>query len=224
MNFKNWYEGLSNFAYIPGGNIDDTDHKVLSKGKTKSLLEKQLAQSTGYNFNIIVGTFPGSPSKVAYLNKVIEYCKENNIPLENHITFAKSSSTGHPLTAWMLLHTIGHAILNQPNRSQVYRILDKILEKVSKIYTDEGSYVNDKAKYFKFKSALNTSANMKPTAKGDVPGIANKEEFAYELLAEYLWHGKIRIDPVYQHLALELEQLFDGLLKSCVGYIIMDYD
>jgi hypothetical protein len=100
------------------GYFSNTDVALLSNQKSSKTLENKL-KNVGYNFNILI--FESSvdddrrnvspPSN--YIRKINNYIRSNNITLENHITYVKNGSSGDPLTPWMILHTLGHAVAEE---------------------------------------------------------------------------------------------------------------
>lgn len=216
MNFKEFIEmSLKNYRVEPNG-FEPVDVKVMLNPATQRNLEARLKTSTNFDFNILLLGFDYSLGKDQFLAHVMDYMKKENIPLENHITFAKNGSTGEPLTAWMIPHTIGHAIsfYNKSIFIKILRIIEDICEKRFSNYKTAVLPINLAASLFKFRSARVTAAGK--VAKQT---LLNFEELICDLVAEYLTYGKIRADvPVNQ-----IEELIHGVLSDCVGKIITDF-
>ena len=225
MRFKSFIEmALKNYRLGPfdddenfyARKINARDEKVVSHSKTYRQLERVLKTSTNFDFNIIIGQPPAS--KYGYSqNGVRQFVKDiaakENIPLQNHITFVKSSSTGDVLTSWMILHNIGHAILDNDNQvgNQAMITISKLLSQLeTRTNANEKSRVADLVKLFNFRSA-----REKPNKIIDIG------ELVFELMAEYLWHGKIRFsesNPIIQ----EIEKELHNSLAAAVGTIVLD--
>lgn len=214
------------------GKFSRKDKIIISHPKTARVLEEKLKRSK-YNFNILLIeknsnvqlTFTPTSSRPilkGYPNQIENYMKENNLQKENHITFVKLSTTGHLLTPWMILHNIGHAITDHlsQKRSSFYEKLDRLAYDVYDIYQQ----------IFLFQSAASRK-------------VEDSAELTHELIAEYLWHGKIRVNNKFndknialyageehikalwadrEHLISQAEEYIDKCLKECVGEIIYD--
>jgi len=214
------------------GKFSKKDKIIISHPKTARILEEKLKKSK-YNFNILLieknsnvqVTFSPTSSRPilkGYPDQIENYMKENNLQKENHITFVKLGTTGHLLTPWMILHNLGHAITDHlsKNRSSAYEKLDRLAYDIYDIYPQ----------VFLFQSA--TSRKVEDSA-----------ELTHELIAEYLWHGKIRVNNNFnekniklytgdeytkalwsdrEHLISQAEEYIDECLKECVGEIIYD--
>ncbi len=200
------------------------DRKAVHSSVIQNKLAQVLQTSTGYNFNIIFlerGLGYQDDSEVDYVKSVQRYCLEQGIVLPGHITFAKNSSSGDPLSPWMILHTVGHALGNFDK--QLFSSINNIL---TNLYLEQGfgrsarfttkvsAYM---CQFFQFKSAK----------KEAVLGL---EELIYDLVAEYLWHGFIRWklpEGIYiknfGESVKEIEQIIHNSLGSAVGQIIVDF-
>ena len=213
-------------AGIEKGKFTRRDQILISRPKTFRELEERLKNSK-YNFNILmIEKNPDySYSKSSEINQlappyglggnhseIIEYLKENKIDFYNSITFIQRSSSGHLLTPWMILHRIGHAITTRiGNKNVDYKFYSIVRE-----YLPE-KFNNKILSIFEFKSAKDPKYS----------GI-NDAELIHEVIAEYLWNGKIRLSTSLgeqdkkecEQLIDELEKLVDELLKECVGKII----
>lgn len=233
MNFKQWLMqempmASYNVGYLRPDLTDDEKHSSLPTNvfnardrkamQTPAMVKKleQVLSRTGYKFNIIL--MEAKSNKSSFDKEVQEYIKEKNIQLPGHITYVKNSTTGHALTPWMMLHTIGHAIFND-NRDIYHSRLHKLLTSVDLLHINPASF-------FKFISARATD-NRK------VEGLS---ELIYELVAEYLWHGgKIRwqippdkqsypgIEKIGEYLVQKVTETIEELLQKSVGKIIYDF-
>lgn len=197
-----------------GGRFSHRDKILISHPRTSRILEEKL-KSSKYNFNILLMEkkqgyeFVYSANVKEYNDRIYEYMKENNLKIENHITFVKNATSGHLLTPWMILHTLGHAVTDHAYNFGS-ELVNAIKEKIrSWNELEVGSLKN----IFQFASIQ----------KGVVDST---DELLHELIAEYLWNGKIRINPNANNMVIEyvknLEDEIEKLLSSCVGSIIYD--
>jgi len=203
-----------------GGQTDEwdkfskRDKALISHPKTFKTLEDKLRKSS-FNFIILLIEQPLSKiynyrnRRSEYERQIRYYLSDNNINIQNSIVFAKDSTSGHLLTPWMILHTIGHALADSPY------FMDEIQNLVWEI---DGLSKDNVGKVFAFKSAKEYK-------------IPNRVELINELIAEFLWSGKIRINPEIVSLewaeeikskVLKLEEQIKDCLSLCVGKIIID--
>lgn len=181
------------------------DRLIITHPKTFRILEEKLKNSK-YNFNILLIESQKDSNKNEYMEHLIKFMKENNISQQNHITFAKNSTSGHLLTPWMILHTLGHAI-SEENDYYVTSEVINLLEPIKNIGINN---------IFNFKSA----EEIKNIYDGEI---------VHELIAEYLWHGgEIRVKNPYNNnekimnVIFEIEEKIAELLDNCIGKIILD--
>jgi hypothetical protein len=152
-------------------------------------------------------------------NSVEKYITDNNIPMQGRITFAKNSSTGHLLTPWMTIHTMGHALLS--NRYK--EIWTHFYDSMQSWAGDDIIYTYDLARdLFMFQSAQ--KRNLRDTSG------YSQSELVYELFAEYLWNGgKIRLNknsiyyPAATHDIKIIYDFFEEELNAAVGQIVVDF-
>lgn len=195
------------------------DIKVITHPKTFITLERVLARSTKHTFNILLD------SSLNEVN-VKQYCQENNIPIEGRITFAKNSSTGGLMTSWMILHTLGHALVEHHRDMGLYirNYINEIAGMDGVITITDKDTIRYVAKYLKFKSARKSNDyfagnnEVKTTNR-----LSDIGELVNELIAEYLWHGYIRHDPKITTQIKTIESIINQYLNKSVGTIIMDY-
>jgi len=192
------------------GRFSNKDKAVLSHPKTFKTLEDRLSNSN-YNFNILMIETATNQRYIGvlddYKNDVDKYIKSQGIVTQNHITFVKNGTSGHVLTPWMILHTLGHAVVDYIGEDT------KIVELVRAIM-----YQLDKASIFHFKSAKESEI------------YNNTNELVHELIAEFLWHGgRIRINPVFANnediktKVATIESRIKTTLDYCVGQIVYDF-
>lgn len=208
--------------------INQRDQKSVTHPKMRRQLEEALNRSTQYNWNIIVGdpqvTYGyGAAGKFKYIAALIE---QGELQTEGHITFFKTESSGETLTAWMLLHNIGHALLDS-NRLKAGKMAKTAIEaKLRRLESQPGLSDKDKgadlAKHFQFRSA-----RMAVTDRDHRSAVAGSQELVFELVAEYLWHGHIRFNPSPQlpnlaEVVKEIEQLIHRILGIAVGQVLYD--
>jgi hypothetical protein len=229
MRFSEWLQEMALKSYKVGyvsphtmrRDIKDTINKFNQEDRTAiqnpslaKYLEKALSKLTKYNFNVILMEedhkdviMIGSGLHRNFIQQVSDYIKQNNIQTQGHITFAKNGSTGHPMTPWMILHTIGHAIFekqyNEVILDDLSSVLDRLIvsgsdwrlyDKIAPFPDESGGAWRGSSrqgfeniiKIFKFKSARTDRKDWK---------VTGKRELLFELTAEYIWHGgKIRYE------------------------------
>lgn len=207
------------------GYFSTGDEAIIKHPKTAKILEEKL-KNIGYNVNIIFYEDINRTDRLqyAYVEKINKYIEKNNIQKEGHITFVKNSSSGDFLTPWMIFHTFGHAV-NGYSKTQKPSLDEKISQCFSEYKIWSGSRYqsiklgqmpveDDLSKIFKFKSIKNKMPD----------GVPNFVELVHELIAEYLWNGKIRTTTsVYESFANCLETKIKESLDICVGNVIFDY-
>jgi len=211
LNFKSWILNempLGNYGWNynkpptkagpPGADTPDNergifnsrDRVVISHPKTLETLEKVLSKHR-WTFNILLYE---ANSKDDFFQKISDWMIQNQIPKEGRITFAKNGSSGDAMTPWMILHTMGHALLGYGlHREDAYnRIRDELRnlckQLIAQEFPEDSREVTVIGKYLKFKSVTNINNNNVKAKLGT--SIA---EFIYELFAEFMWNGKIRL-------------------------------
>jgi hypothetical protein len=197
------------------------DKILISHPKTFKVLEDKLRNSS-FNFIILLIEQPHSSNIRNYESQIQDYLNNNNVDIyarRNSIVFAKNSTSGHLLTPWMILHTIGHALFESPhvNASLFYDVSNTLWE-IDKLSEQQLK------KVFVFKSIRDSN-------------VPNRAELTNELVAELLWNGKIRISPKIDSLypnseaesseeikskVLLLERQLNKCFESVVGKIIYD--
>jgi hypothetical protein len=200
------------------------DIELINKPKTKQTLEAWLnANPQGYTYHIIFGP-TGTGSDPQPEPGVITYWKTGNVG-------------GDPLTPYMILHTLGHAVAQQNdpsdrNSDQHNTIMADLLESLNDLaahanldYVDNTRLpANQKAKrpagrdqaYTKFQLArlMHTQAATKTTYPaatnwqgGRIAGYQSLEELIYDLIGIYAKNGKVKIYPRVDEPTPELLQI-----------------
>lgn len=199
------------------GRYTKRDKIIISHPRTFRLLEEKLKNSK-YNFNIL---FIEERKKEQYITiskakaifekrpELNYYFESNGIDIQNSITFIQVGSAGHLMTPWIILHRIGHAIgSSYGNSGGEYPALTEVLDIIYN-YFNKASW-GDILSLFKFKSAVDRN-------------ISGSQELVHELIAEYLWNGKIRSnssDERVLNMMNDIGTFIDLLLESCVGKIM----
>lgn len=228
------------------GFFSKKDRSIISHPKTAKTLENKLSAGK-HKFNILfidvanARKFQYSPKEreLEYYGYVNEFMKKNNITKEDHITFVKNGTSGHLMSPWMILHTVGHAVGEElfrqdqslkgqrmPSanvRLHVESLLTDLIHHVANSSDDLDESRDTLSHIFMFNSA-------RPGVNIIDSSVKNSAEFFHELIAEYLWNGdKIRIKPPLDkdeevlRIVHEIEQELDLGLDSCKGKVIYDY-
>jgi hypothetical protein len=197
------------------------DKILISHPKTFKTLEEKLRKSS-FNFIILlIEQHNGlEPPYGLDEDQIRDYLDKNNIDAQtrkNSIIFAKDATSGHLLTPWMILHTIGHALTDSSRTRFYINEINQTLWDIEKT-GESGFLLNPLKKVFVFKSIKDSN-------------VPNRDELINELIAEFLWNGKIRINPEIASLkfpeeikskVLSIEEDIKKCLNLCVGTIIWD--
>lgn len=212
------------------------DKILISHPKTMKILEQKL-KSSKFNFNILLIETLTRFSVRDYREQVKNYCVENGINIVNSITFAKNATTGHLLTPWMILHTIGHALLEHEKTKilDIENSINKISFEFKERSYDDYESMDDIDGTYLAADWIKDVFMFKSASLKEVP---NRMELYHELIAEYLWNGEIRINPnlsnspylkhpnsfeILKNQVHVIEQHINDVLASKVGSIITDY-
>lgn len=276
MDFKDWFSfnemPMANYnighinkdvpqklGSIPVGGFTSQDRKAMYNPVWVKKLGDVLSRTSKYNFNIILMERKRPDPKSSegknqrdFFEEVEQFIKEKNIPTEGHITYVKNSTTGHALTPWMLLHTIGHAVFNQ--EQHIYKQAKEVMHSLYIDHVKSHNFLRSSEaslfqydtpvsflkRLFLFKSAQNAEKGHEDRS------LVDFSELIYELVAEYLWHGgkirwqmpeeipnanphdvnsanvKMSEEMVARHIRT-LESEIDRALTACVGKVIYDY-
>lgn len=207
--------------------FSEKDRAVITHPRTARTLESRLARS-GYDFNILfIEDISGTAGR--YRRQVESFIKKNGIQKEGHITFVKSATSGHVMTPWMVLHTIGHAVAGEASRHDTYAKIRKASAKIMSHVSDSdcsgpivvgGECQKALAKVLAFASVSATKSNT----------AVNNQEFVHEIIAEYLWSGgSIRVKAPYDNDTEVMSQIgimeeeVRGMLDRCVGRVVYNY-
>lgn len=216
------------------GYFSRKDRAVITHPRTARVLEQRLANSA-YKFNILMLERAGSDSRLVgdYESRQVgEFIEENNIRTEGHITFVKNGTSGHVMTPWMILHTLGHAAFahaaNERNIRLVFmRIINELADALCGNEEPGNPATMPSHKCLTmFGDALMFRSVQKDS---DDPSYDNDEELFHELVAEFLWNGdRIRVGGprsggMVPAIVRKLEDAVRGVLDSCVGHVIFDY-
>jgi len=214
------------FGYFSG-----KDRAVITHPRTFRALEGRLARS-GYDFNILLIEDAGAD----YDEQVEQFMRENGIEQRGHITFVKNGTSGHVMTPWMILHTLGHAVAEHAGGERSGRAVGA-KSRIQDGATDIMSLVSGKDCRTAgrgspgCKEALGKVLAFKSAARQDSYSTAlNQTELVHELVAEFLWNGdRIRVKPPHDadaditRLVGEIEGEVRILLDNCVGKVVYDW-
>lgn len=213
------------------GRFSTKDRAVITHPRTARALEQRLSGSA-YKFNILMLEDPRANVDTFVIDYVGRYVQDNGIQTEGHITFVKNSTSGHVLTPWMILHTLGHAaVARASNEMNVQLAFNRALNPLADSVCgneNPGREANFPSKRcmarigdaLVFRSARSDSEN---------PSFNDPEEFMHELVAEFLWNGdRIRVGGprsggTVPALVAKVEDVVRSVLDLCVGDIIFDY-
>lgn len=212
------------------------DRAVITHPRTARVIEERLKHSE-YDFNILfVESKNRRLLKVDYADQVEQFIYDNRIKTEGQITFVKDGTSGHIMTPWMILHTLGHAVAAQDSgiEAKIWEAVDKIRSAVDSFfanfphldYPGSPGWVKSRREalggVFAFRSA---------SAEGDDGSAGHLGEFVHELIAEFLWGGdRIRVrqphqgNPEIVGQVRVIEGYIHQLLRGCVGKIIYDVE
>lgn len=209
------------------------DRTVISHPRTTRSLEQRLSRS-GYEFNILFLEDRRALTGSDYTDQVEEFMERNGIAREGHITFVKNGTSGHVMTPWMILHTLGHAVSDHCDglsagmaaKSRIASAARNVMGIVSDSPCGGPNPVSARCR-----EAFGRVFAFKSAAREDSYSAAmNQNELVHELMAEFLWNGdRIRVKPPYDldeevtSQILVIEGQIGVLLRMCVGRIIFDY-
>jgi hypothetical protein len=211
--------------------FSDKDKLLISHPRTARVLEQKL-KSSKYNFNILFieeerSAFPyfdrfwvRNKETKSIHERIRDYIKVNNLNIQSSITYAANVTTGHIMTPWIILHKLAHAVAFEQDNFDIgfpYDSLFRMLPGNSRSSLDELKNM------FSFKS-------IQQTGELSITNRNSIEELFHELMTEYLWHGKIRLNPSapsekkeeYQNSIIKIEALIVKCLDSCLGKVISD--
>jgi len=213
------------------GYFSRKDREIITHPRTARLLEQKLAGSA-YRFNILMLERESAWIGDYESRQVGEFIEKNGIQTDGHITFIKNGTSGHVMTPWMILHTLGHAAFahvgNERNIRLVFtRIINELADALcgNEEPGDSARMPNRKC------LAMLGDALMFRSVRKDAedPAYNNQDELFHELIAEFLWNGdRIRVGGprsggVVPIIVKKLENAVREVLDSCVGHLIFDY-
>jgi len=239
----------SNRGYTPSkyfkgilGRYSSRDKAIITHPKTVRTLEQKLSNSE-YNFNILFYEM-NVTDRQSYESKIRQsadsYIHRNNLDMDNSITFVKNGSSGDSLTPWMILHCIGHAAFDfahKKDKMSIYDSINLILKKFLMIDNSEEDEEDRKAYHSNSGVREHAPDLLSVASEAFVfssirqKKVDDEHELLYELMAEYLWNGSIRINRAYANggnrseiltYLAQLNASYDAILKRCVGSIILD--
>lgn len=224
------------------GRFSKKDRAVISHPKTFRTLEEKLSRS-GYHFNILLvedraerqlGT-SSAQALMGYKEQVQEYIAKNRIETEGHITFVKNGTSGHVLTPWMILHTLGHAVGDHIARRRlptppIFSLINQIAHELDPGCTDRVDLLPHERQEECLEAASRVFMFRSASLGSRQGSMHTSDESFHELVAEYLWNGhRIRVRPPYNEnprimsVVADMEEKVRDALDMCVGQVIYDY-
>lgn len=213
------------------GYFSRKDRAVITHPRTARVLEQKLAGSA-YKFNILMLEREGDRIGDYESRQVGEFIDKNGIQTDGHITFIKNGTSGHVMTPWMILHTLGHAVFahvgNERNIRLVFmRILNELADAVC---GNEEPGNPARMPNRKCLVMLGDTLMFRSVQKdAEYPAYDDQDELFHELIAEFLWNGdRIRVGGprsggVVPVIVKKFENAVKEALDSCVGHVIFDY-
>lgn len=187
------------------------DIKSVNNAKVRQTIEDWLNQSPlPYKFSIIIG---------------VEYYHKK--PTPGVITYVKTgNSGGDVLTPFMILHTMGHALVNYNSEDISIQVSDLLESIVGDFGIDADAFV------FALCKLLHTRAAIY-TIKGSKRAYPTFDEVLYDLVAIYIIKGRITVKPnqycdydISQEACNTIRQMLEefcrSILDKAVGTIVSD--
>lgn len=160
-------------------------------------LDEKLARLGDYNFHIyfglpeniksLLGTKIGDSENISGILDDYFFGSDGmNIP-RSDIVFIKTGPSGDPLTPWMVLHTIGHALTSGREGSTLKHSMHQTMNMLEDYYKNLSYHTNPKTRcLYNFRSARILDGKKFGKYFG---GVESSEELKHELIAAYLWYG-----------------------------------
>lgn len=212
------------------------DRIVITHPRTFRRLEERLGNSE-FDLNILLIEHRRAESGLGssrqlkdYEDQVEEFMRTNGIQREGRVTFVKNATSGHVLTPWMILHTLGHALTETDGRAN-NRIKDSVHMIARRINPDSNLYPGTETWMKRQRETIGSVFQFASASlEGQHNSTASPSELAHELIAEFLWNGdRIRIkpphheDPEIVRWVKHIERDIRDMLRANVGRIIYDY-
>ncbi len=150
----------------------------------------------------------------------------NSKPTPGVITYVKTGNAGGDvLTPFMILHTMGHALVNY-NSYELQIQVEQILESIVADFGDENTLVLALCKLLHTKAAIYT-------VKGSKRAYPTFDEVLYDLMAIYIIKGRITVKPnqycdyeISQEQCMTIKNILEGYcrktLDNVVGKVVYD--
>lgn len=207
------------------GRFSMKDRAIISHPKTMRTLEARLSRGR-HRFNIIMI----ERKDAQYYEQVGKFIRDNGIQTEEHITFVKNGTSGHLMTPWMILHTLGHAVASNSTKASKDLFRNQL-----RLFTERlcGMYLPEKNTWSQLRTCMQRAGEVfmfKSAQEGSQDtSFADSEEFLHETIAEYLWNGDtIRMrsphdrDEEMTAVVAGMEKIIGDMLDECVDKIIYD--
>lgn len=207
------------FDYSTSPYLSPTDIKVINLDKTRQTLESWInSNPLPYKFKIVFG-------------------KKTVDPTPGAITYVKTGNIGRdPLTPYMILHTLGHAII-EDDTTEVSKSIIKIFRR-SALFAKSAkstfqSLIFKESLIIPLCKLLHMKAAALTILDNNRRGFPTFEELMYDVLAVYVKNGKVKVEPnKYCDYEIEpeactaikkiLEDFCSSKLDSAVGKVVYD--
>ena len=222
MRATDFIDEMSLTKYQPMGDFDKpgpfrgADKKLVPHPKSE-LKTQQFFEQTPYDFRLFFSNIPGTgkysehgPMSPEQIKEVFKDRADEIIDgSENAITVVFVGNKGDAkviLTPWMMAHRLGHAIAREyavgsrgsRDAAAWYAAEKHFFENINSILKDYyGIYAGAKGFTFELSSEYNSLFNAIGTQRSSRQNLIRRPyEFFYELFAQYLGTGTVKMNPL----------------------------
>lgn len=211
------------FYYAP---FNRRDRAMISDPSYWDAIKRTLSRSEsagGFDWNIVLLELDPTRSNFRqYQSMVDDYMSEHGLRREGHITFAKNRSSGDGVSRWILFHNAAHAAFernmeaaNAPHKRAIERVLNEVFiaHQESHGLPPDGNrfhVMQVASRLFPHKSGVNAhawrDASTAPRAGAIAKrGISSVNEMVYDLVAQHIVTGRVRLTGETEHARRHLE-------------------